>query len=55
LDSKAGAEVVNLMKRMNDELGITFILVTHNPEVANVAERIIYLRDGQISHEEIIP
>jgi len=55
LDSKTGAEVVDLMKRMNETLGITFILVTHNPEVANVTDRIIHLRDGQIHHEETVP
>lgn len=54
LDSKAGAEVVNLMKKMNSELGTTFILVTHNPEVANATDRIVHLHDGQISKEEII-
>jgi len=55
LDSKTGAEVVDLMKKMNETLGITFILVTHNPEVANVTDRIIHLRDGQIHHEETVP
>lgn len=54
LDSKAGAEVVNLMKKMNSELGTTFILVTHNPEVANATDRIVHLHDGQISKEELI-
>lgn len=55
LDSKTGAEVVVLMKKINSELGTTFILVTHNPEVANATNRIIHLRDGQISKDEIIP
>lgn len=55
LDSKTGTEVVNLMKKINNDLGTTFILVTHNPEVANATDRIVHLRDGQISKEEIIP
>ena len=55
LDSKTGAEVVNLMKKINSDLGTTFILVTHNPEVANATSRIVHLRDGQIAREEIIP
>jgi len=55
LDSKTGAEVVNLMEKINSELGTTFILVTHNPEVANATDRIVHLHDGQISKEEIIP
>lgn len=55
LDSKTGAEVVNLLKELNEEYGVTFILVTHNPEVANATERIIHLRDGRIDFEERIP
>lgn len=61
LDSKTGGEIVALMRKMVDELGTTFIVVTHNPEVANATDRIIVLRDGQISesidnplHEEVI-
>jgi len=55
LDSKTGAEIVALMKRINEERGTVFILVTHNPEVANETERVIHLRDGRISHVERIP
>jgi len=55
LDSKTGAEIVALMKSINEERGTVFILVTHNPEVANETQRVIHLRDGQISHVERIP
>jgi len=61
LDSKTGGEVVGLMRKMVEELGTTFIVVTHNPEVANATDRVIVLRDGQIAesidnplHEEVI-
>jgi len=54
LDSKTGADVVALMKKMCKELGTTFILVTHNPEVANETERIVHLRDGNIVKEEVL-
>jgi len=61
LDSKTGGEVVSLMRKMVEEVGTTFIVVTHNPEVANATDRIIVLRDGQIAefidnplHEEVI-
>jgi len=55
LDSKTGAEIVALMKSINEERGTVFILVTHNPEVANETQRVIHLRDGRISQVERIP
>jgi putative ABC transport system ATP-binding protein len=55
LDSKTGAEIVALLKSINEERSTVFILVTHNPEVANETERVIHLRDGRISHMERIP
>jgi putative ABC transport system ATP-binding protein len=55
LDSKTGAGIVELMRALNQEMGITFILVTHNPEVANATKRIISLRDGAIEQDEILP
>jgi putative ABC transport system ATP-binding protein len=55
LDSKTGSGVVELMRELNQEMGITFILVTHNPEVANATRRIISLRDGTIEQDEILP
>jgi len=55
LDSKTGAEIVALLRRINKERGTVFILVTHNPEVANETERVIHLRDGRISKVERIP
>jgi len=51
LDSKTGAEIVALMKEINSQQGTVFILVTHNPEVANETNRVIHLRDGRISEE----
>jgi len=54
LDSKTGGEVVGLMRKMVQELGTTFIAVTHNPEVANATDRIVVLRDGQIHREDVI-
>jgi putative ABC transport system ATP-binding protein len=55
LDSKTGTEIVDLMKKIRDDRGTTFILVTHNPEVANETQRVIHLRDGHISKIEEIP
>jgi putative ABC transport system ATP-binding protein len=55
LDSKTGSEIVELMRDLNQEMSITFILVTHNPEVANATRRIIHLRDGRIEQDELLP
>jgi putative ABC transport system ATP-binding protein len=51
LDSHAGDEVVQLLRRATDEWGRTVILVTHDPRIAANADRIIFLKDGQIVDE----
>jgi putative ABC transport system ATP-binding protein len=48
LDTKSGWEIVNLMTKLNREMGQTFIVVTHDPQIAEAADRIIYLKDGLI-------
>jgi len=53
LDSATGQEVVDLMKEINRKRKKTFIIVTHDIEVAKQTDRIIHLRDGKITHEEI--
>lgn len=52
LDTKTGNEIMDIFRKLNAEKKITIILVTHDPEVAAVARRRIYLRDGQIVKEE---
>ncbi len=52
LDSKSGAEIMEIFKRLNGERGITIVLVTHDSKVASYASRIIRLFDGQIVGEE---
>jgi putative ABC transport system ATP-binding protein len=47
LDSKSGAEIMNIFKRLNSE-GLTIVLVTHDPNVAAQAQRAIFVRDGLI-------
>ncbi len=47
LDSKSGKEVIKIFKKLNKE-GKTLVIVTHDPEVAKVAKKIFYIRDGQI-------
>jgi putative ABC transport system ATP-binding protein len=53
LDSVSGDEIMNLLLDLNRNSGTTLVIVTHDPEVASVAGRIIHLRDGQIESEEV--
>ncbi len=52
LDSKSGTEIMEIFTRLNREMGITVVVVTHDPRVASYAGRIIKLLDGQIVGEE---
>ncbi|RFC46600.1 MAG: putative ABC transport system ATP-binding protein [Verrucomicrobia bacterium] len=47
LDSRTSCEILGIFQRLNDQ-GITILMVTHEPEVANHAKRIIVMRDGKI-------
>lgn len=51
LDTKNGLEILNLFKRLNKDEGVTLIMVTHNPEIANEARRRIFIRDGMIEED----
>jgi putative ABC transport system ATP-binding protein len=53
LDSRNARIVVDLLKRINSEMGVTIVVVTHNMEVAAETERIIYIRDGIVVKEEV--
>ena len=48
LDTKTGWEIVQLMKKLSDEKGQTIVAVTHDPNIAEKADRIIHLKDGLI-------
>lgn len=49
LDSKTSIEIINLLKKMNKEDNQTFLIVTHNKEVAESCNKIISLRDGKVT------
>ena len=52
LDSSTGDEVMKLLRKLNAESGVTLIVVTHDPEVAAYADRIVHLRDGGVDKVE---
>ena len=53
LDSKIGAELLDMMYRLNTQTGMTFIFSTHDPMVMARARRLIMLKDGQIERDEV--
>jgi ABC-type lipoprotein export system ATPase subunit len=48
LDSRTSAEVLAMFQQLNEEEGITIVLVTHDPSVARAARRVIHIRDGVV-------
>jgi putative ABC transport system ATP-binding protein len=51
LDSETGATILELLKRLSIDEGKTMILITHDPDAAAIASRIIRLRDGRVIQE----
>jgi macrolide transport system ATP-binding/permease protein len=54
LDSRTGKEILQLFRQLNTEKNITLLLVTHDPEVARHADRVIRISDGQIVDDKTI-
>jgi len=52
LDSRASEEIMAIFQRLNYELGITIVFVTHEPDIAAHTQRIIHLHDGELSSDE---
>jgi putative ABC transport system ATP-binding protein len=48
LDSKSGDEVMEMLLRMNQESAATLIIITHDPDIAKLTQRVITLRDGKL-------
>jgi putative ABC transport system ATP-binding protein len=49
LDHDSAYRVLDLMKKMRDELGTTFVFSTHDPKIMNAAERTLTLEDGRLA------
>jgi putative ABC transport system ATP-binding protein len=48
LDSRTSIEVMEIFQRLNRERGITLVLVTHEPDIAQYAQRVVVFKDGKI-------
>ncbi|MEM1252769.1 MAG: DevA family ABC transporter ATP-binding protein [Cyanobacteria bacterium P01_H01_bin.21] len=53
LDKQSGRDVVNIMQRLAKEQGCTILLVTHDNRILDIADRIIYMEDGQLKPNPI--
>src|SRR6476660_2528585 len=51
LDSRTSVEVMEIFQRLNRERGITLVLVTHEPDIAEYADRVIVFKDGKIKSD----
>ena len=51
LDTQTGEEILGIFKKLHEEQGITIIMITHDPEIAEHAKRSIWIRDGLIQEE----
>jgi len=52
LDSKTGLALIEYMKRLNREKGLTFVFSTHDPRLLEHVRRIVHLEDGRVTSEE---
>jgi putative ABC transport system ATP-binding protein len=52
LDTKNSEAVLNMLRQSSRELNQTVLMITHNPEAAQIADRILHMRDGEITHIE---
>jgi putative ABC transport system ATP-binding protein len=54
LDSRTAIEVMDIFQRLNRERGITIALVTHEPDIAQYASRVIVFKDGRIKRDHVV-
>ncbi len=51
LDSQTASEIFGIMRTLNQSMGVTIVIVTHDPAIANQIDRVVAIRDGRISTE----
>jgi putative ABC transport system ATP-binding protein len=54
LDTINGKQVMEIMQRLNQETGVTFVFATHDPRVIQYARRVVNLRDGQVVEDKLV-
>ncbi|MGD1950548.1 MAG: ATP-binding cassette domain-containing protein, partial [Leptolyngbyaceae cyanobacterium] len=54
LDKQSGRDVVNIMQRLAKEQGCTILLVTHDNRILDIADRILYMEDGQLKPNPVV-
>ena len=54
LDSRTSVEVMEIFQRLNRERGITLVLVTHEPDIAQYASRVVVFKDGKIKSDQAV-
>jgi putative ABC transport system ATP-binding protein len=54
LDSRTAVDVMSVFQKLNEERGITIALVTHEPDIAQYARRVIVFKDGRVKSDEMI-
>ena len=52
LDSRTSVEIMEILQRLNRERGLTVVLITHEPDIAEYAERVVVFRDGRVVKDE---
>ncbi|MDR3079219.1 MAG: ABC transporter ATP-binding protein [Rickettsiales bacterium] len=51
LDVKTSSEIMDTFRNMNEKMGITIVMVTHEPSIASCTKRLVYIRDGHKEHD----
>jgi putative ABC transport system ATP-binding protein len=51
LDTENGRQVMDIMKKLNKDTGVTFVFATHDPRVIKYADRVVTLQDGLIEKD----
>lgn len=54
VDMRTAAMILDLFRKLNTELGLTIVIVTHDPNLANKVSRVVRIRDGKISSEQLM-
>jgi len=55
LDSKMGNEILKFFKKLNTDMGITIVIITHEFDIAQYAKRVIHIYDGRITYDGAVP